>query len=379
MSGLGARISGIGYELGEELVGNEVMSSIVEYNVARALGKKIENLSDAERAKRCTSPEWIIKRTGIETRYFADKKTATSDLAARAVLKAVAQSGRRVQDCGFILVATVTPDHLYSPPTASLVQEKVGLLVRDDLGLRDCLVLDAAAACSSFAAALRLGYSLITSGGFNFGMVVGADKMSVTVNFADRAFCILLGDAAAAVTLEAVPEAENSFWRGSNSFFSWSDGNKGENIIAKVGGSRSPTTPDVFINPFERPDKLQQDGNAVFKDMVRLIPVPNKSSGTIIGAALAKAGVSLKEIDLIFFHQANSRILEVVQEKLEEAGFQGIIFNTINRFGNTTSASIPLGMAVAFEEGVLRKGQKVLTCAFGGGYTAGTALFEWMI
>ena len=374
----GARISGIGYELGEEVVINERISEIVETRVAQILGREP---NDEERAKLCTNPEWIFERTGITTRYFASEKTATSDLAAKAVIKAIAHSHHKIQDCQFIVVASVTPDYLYAPPTGALVQHKIDFApVLENLGLQECFIVDTSSACSSFGAALRLGYSLIASGQFLFGVVVGADKMSTTVNFADRNFCVLLGDAAAAITLEATSTDKNAFWRGPYSFFSWSDGSRGDVIIARVGGSAEPFSPELInSNQFERPDKLWQDGQRVFKDMNRLLYSAEKPNWTIVGQALFKAGIRLSEIDRIFFHQANGRIISGAEDKMREAGFKGVIFNTIDRFGNTTSPTIPLGMAVAYEEDVLKRGHKVLICVFGGGYTAGTALFEWAI
>lgn len=374
----GARIGGIGYELGEELVTNQKISELVDARVVQILGR-IPN--EEERAKLCTNPEWIFERTGINTRYFAAEKTATSDLAASAVKKAIEHSHHKIQDCKFIVVATVTPDYLYAPPTGALIQDKIGFAsIQESLDLQECFIVDAASACSSFGAALRLGYSLIASGQFLFGVVVAADKMSVTMNFADRNFCVLLGDAAAAVTLEATSPEKGAFWRGPSSFFSWSDGSKGDVIITRVGGSARPFSSETIDgNQFERPDKLWQNGRRVFKDMNNLLYSAEEPQQTIIGQALFKANVRLPEIDFIFFHQANKRITAWAEAEMRKNGFTGRVFNTIDRFGNTTSPTIPLGMAVAYEEGHLKNGHKVLTCAFGGGYTAGTALFEWTI
>lgn len=377
----GIRISGIGYELGEELISNERMSDIVEKCVKRSLGKN--ELSEEEIKRYCTYPEWIFTRTGIKERYFAHPETATSDLATRAALKAIKHSGHDIQDCGFVLVATVTPDYPYSPPTAALGQHKIGIETRFLTGLRECFVTDNTSACSSFGAGLKIGHALIASGHHWFGVVIGADKMSTTVNFTDREFCILLGDAAAAVTLEAVPEKKSDFWLGPNSFFSWSDGSKGGNIIAEAGGSANPITygmmEEMPANKFKRPDKLQQNGPAVFKDMGRLLYSVSSPEKTLIGCALKKAGLRMDEIDIVFFHQANLRIIEMAEDEMMKSGFRGKLFNTISEFGNTTSASVPLGMAIAHERGHLTRGQTILICAFGGGYTAGTAIFKWSI
>lgn len=376
----GVRVSGIGYELGEELIPNEIMSAIVEERVKRSLGK--DDLSKEEIAKYCTNPDWIFTRTGIRERFFAYPETATSDLAAKAALKAIKHSGHDVQDCEFVLMATVTPDFLYSPSTAALVQHKIGIDTHP-LGLRECFVDDNNSACTSFSAALKLGCSLIASGQYRFGIVVGADKMSTTVNFTDREFCILLGDAAAAVTLKAVSKEKNTFLVGGESFFSWSDGAMGENIIAKAGGSANPITvemlSEMLANKFVRPDKLWQAGKKVFRDMGHLLYSASRPSETIIGCALNKAGLAMDEIDIVFFHQANLRIIEMAKDEMIKSGFRGEIFNTISEFGNTTSASVPLGMAIAHERGHLTRGQTILICAFGGGYTAGTAIFKWSI
>ncbi len=384
-SGLsGVRISGIGYELGDKLILNEDISAMVEASVKAKLGKS--ELSDKEKDSNLTSHEWIVPKTGIEQRYFAGQEVATSDLAARAARKAILKSGRKLDECEFIIIATVTPDYPYSPPTSPLIQNKIGRSVASEWGLKECFTVDVSSACTSFIAALRLGCSLIASGQFKFGVVVGADKMSTTVDFSDRNFCVLLGDAAAAITLQADLGAGETFYLRSNSFFSWCDGSKGENIIAKIGGSAKPITRELLDGKDDSKDrppisefKLWQDGHSVFKDMSRLIFSAEKPERTVMGRALAKAGVSLASIDIVFFHQANLRIIKIVEDKMLEAGFNGIIFNTISRFGNTTSASVPLGMAVAHEEGILKKGQLVLACAFGGGYTAGTAIFNWTI
>jgi len=212
----GVRVSGIGYELGEDLITNEAVSEIVNSNVRKALGR--EPTAD-EAEKYLTNPEWITERTGIEERYFARPETATSDLAAKAVLKAIEMSGRSVQDCEFILVATVTPDYLYSPSVAPLVQRKIGFKPRTGSKLNKMRGCDVSLACTSFMEALSIGHSHIASGKHKFGVVVGADKMSTAVNPADRTFFPLLGDAAAAMTLEAVPAEENAFLPGGQSFF----------------------------------------------------------------------------------------------------------------------------------------------------------------
>lgn len=380
-SPFGVRISGIGYELGEELISNEHISSLIEVEVKNALGKT--NLTDEEREDFCTSPQWILKRTGIKQRYFA-LGSATSDLAVKAARKAFELRGNGIEDCEFILVATVTPDYLYSPPTAALVQHKIGLVIRNELGLKECFVADVTAACSSFAAALRFGYSLLASGQFRCGVVVGADKMSTSVTLTDRGFAIVLGDAAAAVVLETASKDKDDFL-GAASFFSWADGSKGRNIIAEIGGSANPLTLEFMEafstnrNNFVRPDKLWQDGKKVLEDMAEILYLVKKPEDSVIGAALAKAKFELSEIDIVFFHQANSRILDWPVERMRRNGFRGIVFNTIDRFANTTSATAPLGMAVAYEEKILQFGQRVLICVFGGGYTAGTAIFKWSL
>lgn len=377
----GVRVSGIGYELGEDLITNEAVSEIVNRSVREALGR---DATADEAEKYFANPGWIADRTGIQERYFARPETATSDLAAKAVLKAIEMSGRSVQDCGFVLVATVTPDYLYSPPTAALVQRKIGFQPRNGSKLNQIIGADMSLACSSFAVALRFGRSLIASGECEFGVVVGADKMSTAANPADRAFYVLLGDAAAAVALQAVPETGNSFLTQGKSFFSYLDGEGWDKIIALLGGSRNPLTfgvmEEMSRNQLLRPDKLQQDGPTVLREIGNLVYSNSKPEETIIGCALAEAGIGLSELDFVFLHQASGRIITPIERKIQRTpGFKGNIFNTYSRFANTTSASFPLGMAVAYKEGELKKGDTVLGCVFGGGYSAGTAIFRWSI
>ena len=377
----GVQVSGIGYELGEDLIDNKRVSEIVNASVRRTLGR---NSTEEEEKNLFTDADWISERTGIHGRYLARPETATSDLAAKAVLKAIERSDRKVQDCGFVLVATVTPDYFFSPPTAALVQKKIGFQPRNGSKLNQIIGADMSLACSSFATALRFGYSLIASGECEFGVVVGADKMSTAANPADRSFYVLLGDAAAAVALQAVSEKENAFLTQGKSFFSYLDGEGWDKIIALLGGSRNPLTfgvmEEMSRNQLRRPDKLWQDGVTVLKEIGNLVYSNSKPEGTIIGDALANSGIGLSELDFVFLHQASGRIVAPIKRRIQKApGFKGNIFNTYARFANTTSASLPLGMAVAYEEEKLKKGDNILGCVFGGGYSAGTAFFRWSI
>jgi 3-oxoacyl-[acyl-carrier-protein] synthase-3 len=303
-------------------------------------------------------PLWIVERTGIRERRVADPSIATSDLAAEAVRRAIDSSGVRPDAVEFVIVATVTPDYLASPPTASLVQVKAGL--------PSVSALDVSAACTSFVKALEHGYTLIRSGCAKAGVVVGADIMTRIANHNDRATLPLFGDAASAFVLEATSLEYDEF--GPRNFYSGSDGTFASLIEIPAGGSRRPLTVHDITDPFVPGYVLRMNGREMFK-----VVVP-RLAHHIIPDALKKAGVaSLGEVDAIVFHQANLRMIEAVQGKLN---YRGIVPINIDRFANTTSASIPLCFAEALESGKIKEGMRVLFVAFGGGLTWATALMR---
>ncbi|MFA4936817.1 MAG: ketoacyl-ACP synthase III [Patescibacteria group bacterium] len=379
-------ITGVGYCLGEKKIDNQTMADIIEVAVRQ---KKFRisgstDLTEKEVKELLTTPDWIESRTGIKSRYFTSG--STSDLAAQAVQKGISSCGRKIDECEFIIVATVSPDYRYSPPTAALVVGKInvsGNLVRDELGLKNCLVVDVSSACTSFGAGLLLGYSLIKSGLYKFGVVVGADKMSSTVDMSNRNFSILLGDAAVAFVLESVSAAHSSFPYGAISFFAGTEPAGALNIMARAGGSANQLTLEDLVEAetdlFKfRPDMLWQDGKKVLKEVINLLSNPKEAADNIVvGKAINRAGISLDNIDIIFPHQANLRINDNIESNLRERGYKGLMYNTIQQFGNTTSAAVPLGVAKAWEDGTLKIGDKILLLPFGGGYTFIAIFITW--
>lgn len=373
-------ITGLGHEVGELTVTNDdVAQRLLTANTqkkARSTGTADASLDQAEVLELSTTDEWIQQRAGIKERRYTTR--STSQLAAAAIRQAVADANRHLNDLEFILVATVSPDHPYSPPTGCLTHGDLGLDIKDELGIKSFLPVDISDACSSFGAALILGHSLIASGKYTFGVVVGADKMSTTFDPSDRAFSILLGDAAAVLALQAVSDPKlDSFPYGPNSFFFGTDPAGAENIMTPAGGSARPLTLDALQQAETslgtiRPDRLVQKGRTVFKEMINFVP------GMVVGA-LKRVGLTLNEIDIIFPHQANLRLNEPIEARLRELGLRkdAKVWNTIQLFGNTTSAAIPLGMSLAWEAYELEPGMVILLLYFGGGYTFGCIPIRW--
>lgn len=356
----GVKITGVGCYVPDDVVTNEgvVKMLLGRRSVLEATGRL--DPSDPRRIQFETDPEWIEQRTGIRERRFAKPEEATSDLVIPAAEKALAMAGLRRDAVNFIIVATVTPDHQASPPTASIVQERLGIPSSAAL-----LAYDTSAACTSFVIALAQGYALIRSGVCRAGLVVGADVMTRIANPNDRRTFILFGDAAGCFVLERTAEAEDEF--GPRNFLFGSDGSCRDLISIPAGGSRKAVSAAAVEDPFDQSHKLRMDGSAVFKTVVPLIK-------EIVPRAVANAGLTLRDIDLLLFHQANGRMVEPVEESLRRQGFCGLVYNNIASFANTTCGSLPLSYTQAVEQGLLRQGQRTLLVAFGGGLTWGTAL-----
>lgn len=321
-----------------------------------------------------TSDEWIRERTGIAQRSIAAPTIATSDLAEIATRRALLHSGLDVKAVERIDLATVTPDHLASPPTVALVAHKLGRDCAAHGALDTLFGADTTVACSSFIAALQNDYAAIASGICRNGIVVGSDVMSRVVNFDDRGFSVVLGDGAGALVLEACDESESTF--NAKSFYFGMDGRYADRIIARAGGSRLPSTSELIE---AHQEKLWMDGRAVFKEIVPLIFSEGDLKKSVIGNGLTRAGKTLRDINCIFFHQANLRMIAPVEKKLRAAGFHGTVFNNIQRYGNTTSAAIPLLITEAHSQGILSYGDTFMAVVFGGGYSWGTAIGRWTV
>jgi 3-oxoacyl-[acyl-carrier-protein] synthase-3 len=298
-----------------------------------------------------TSDEWIMQRTGIRERHIVDSGVATSDLAKEASLAAIAKAGLTADDINVIIVGTVTPDMLF-PSTACLVQDKIGA--------RRAWGFDLSAACSAFTYALTVGSQMIGSGTAKYVLVVGADVMSSIIDYTDRATCVLFGDGAGAVVLGP---AHDGF--GILDFEHHVDGSGGPALCMPAGGSRRPASHETID---QRLHYVKQEGHTVFKFAVR-------NTGDVCERLLQRNNLTAHDIDLFVSHQANRRIIMSAAERLGLPEDKVII--NIDRFGNTTAATIPLALNDAVKDGKLKKGHTVLLASVGAGFTVGSVLVKW--
>jgi 3-oxoacyl-[acyl-carrier-protein] synthase-3 len=299
-----------------------------------------------------TNNEWIMSRVGIRERHIVDKGVATSDLATEAAKVALANRGIEASELDAIIVATVTPDMLF-PATACLVQHK--------LGAHKVWGFDLSAGCSQFVYALQVGAQFVQTGAHKKVMVIGADVMSSIIDYTDRATCVIFGDGAGAVILE--PSEDDSI--GLIDFVHEVDGAGGASLFMPGGGSLNPPTHETVDKKMH---VVHQDGAAVFKFAVRKMA---ESCDEI----LKKNGLTGSDIDVFIPHQANLRIINATADRLKMRP-ESIVIN-IDRYGNTTGATIPLAMQTAVEDGRLKKGSMVLLAAVGAGFTVGTTLLRW--
>lgn len=294
-----------------------------------------------------TSDEWITSRTGIKERRIADENTAASDVAYGAAEKALKAAGVSPQELDVIIVGTITPDFIF-PSTGCVLQSR--------LGAKKAYAFDLMAGCSGFLYALQVAEGIIKSGGAEKILAIGADVLSKVTDFEDRSTCILFGDGAGAAVLTASDEP------GILSSILSSDGNDWDLLYVPAGGSRMPIGEEVLKS---RDQYIKMKGNDVFK-----VAVKSMESATM--DAIAKANVSPEDIDLFVPHQANYRILEAVRKRL---GFpEEKVFSNLDKYGNTSGASIPLALDEAIRQGKVKEGNLVLFAAFGAGFTWGASV-----
>jgi len=307
-----------------------------------------------------TNDEWIMSRVGIRERHIVDKGVATSDLAAEAARRALAERGIPASDLDAIIVATVTPDMLF-PATACLIQHKIGA--------QKVWGFDLSAGCSQFVYALQVGAQFVQSGAHKKVMVIGADVMSSIIDYTDRATCVIFGDGAGAVIIEPTGEefdkAYNQEAFGLIDFLHEVDGAGGVSLYMPGGGSLHPSSHETVDKKMHY---VHQDGQAVFKYAVRKM-------AEVCDEILKRNGLTGSDIDLFIPHQANLRIINATADRVKLRP-ESIIIN-IDRYGNTTGATIPLAMETARQEGKLKKGSLVLLAAVGAGFTAGATLLRW--
>lgn len=301
-----------------------------------------------------TTDQWIQERTGIRERHIVDKGVATSDLAVEAARKVLAERGLSANDVEAIIVATVTPD-MFFPSTACLVQHK--------LGAKNVWGFDLSAACSAFVYALQVGAQFIATGAHKKVMVIGADVMSSIIDYSDRATCVIFGDGAGAVILEP---AENDSV-GLIDYLHEVDGAGGCALSMPGGGSLNPSTRDTVEKKLHY---VHQDGQAVFKFAVR-------KQTELCEKLLQRNGLKGSDIRVFIPHQANRRIITATADRLG-LNPESVIIN-IDRYGNTTAATIPLAMETARQEGKLKKGDLVMLASVGAGFTVAAALLRWAL
>jgi 3-oxoacyl-[acyl-carrier-protein] synthase-3 len=299
-----------------------------------------------------TNNQWILERTGISERHIAEPEIATSDMAVEAARVVLQQRGIEATDLDAIIVCTVTPDMLF-PATACLVQNR--------LGAKGAWGFDLVAACSGFVYGLTTAAHLVAGGSHKKVLVIGSDTMSRIIDYTDRATCILFGDSAGAMLIEPTEDGEEGFI----GFLNEIDGSGGDYLKQPAGGSRMPSTAETVQR---RLHYVKQEGQQVFKYAVRKMFECSRD-------LLAKHGLTANDIAVMVPHQANRRIITAAAERLGIA-CEKVIIN-IDRYGNTTAATIPLATRDAVESGKLKKGDLVLFAAVGAGYTVGVNLWRW--
>jgi 3-oxoacyl-[acyl-carrier-protein] synthase-3 len=293
-----------------------------------------------------TSDEWIRERTGIRERRISDEGTATSDLALLAAERALLAANTAARDLDLIVVCTCSPDTLF-PSTACILQDKLGAV--------KAAAFDLSAACSGFNYGLAVASQLIESGHYRKVLLVGADTLAKYLDWSDRGTCILFGDGAGAVVLEATKEK-----KGVLSSWLHAEGNLGQHLVMPGGGSRDP---EEINGRF-----IRMDGKEVFRFAVRALE-------TSIHRILNQSGFSVGDIDLFIPHQANIRIIQHVMKKMRL--HKEKVYVNLQKYGNTSAASVPLALDEAVGEGKVKAGDLIILSGFGAGLTAGANIIRW--
>ena len=301
-----------------------------------------------------TNDEWIMERVGIRERHIADPGMATSDMAIMAARCALSQRGVDPAELNTIIICTVTPD-MFFPSTACLVQ--------NGLGARGAWGFDLSAACSGFVYGLTTGAHLVAAGTHQKVLVIGADTMSRIIDYTDRATCVLFGDGAGAMLLEPAENGDSDY--GYIDFLGEVDGSGGDFLKMPAGGSRMPASHETVDR---RLHYVHQEGQQVFKYAVRKM-------FEVCRDLLHRNGLTRDDVGVMIPHQANIRIINAAAERLGMPPEKVLI--NIERYGNTTSGTIPLATRDAIHQGKLKKGDIVLFAAVGAGYTVGASLWRW--
>lgn len=318
--------------------------------VGSCVPERILSNADLERMVE-TSDEWITTRTGIRERRIAAEGQATSDLATEAARRALADAGIQAGEVDLIIVATITPDMPF-PSTACLVQHR--------LGATRAAAFDIEAACSGFVYALDIASHFVASHTYDTVLVIGAEKMSSVVDWTDRNTCVLFGDGAGAAVLQNRPSAH-----GLLTTCLGSDGGKASLLELPAGGSACPAT---AASVAAGRHFLRMDGKETFRNAVNAMV-------TAANQALGRCGIGIDRIQCIIPHQANQRILAAVAERLGARPEQ--VFSNVEKYGNTSAASVGIALDEAVKSGRIRRGDLVLMVVFGAGLTWGAAVIEW--
>jgi 3-oxoacyl-[acyl-carrier-protein] synthase-3 len=298
-----------------------------------------------------TSDEWIVSRTGIRERRIAADDETTTTLSVHASRDALAVAGMEPDELDLVIVATCSPDY-YMPAT--------GVLVAHELGAKRAAGFDLMAACSGFVFSLATASAYVRSGMYRNVLVVGVELLSRFLDYTDRNTCVLFGDGAGAVIVSAADGPG-----GLLGLDMYSDGSGKEGIIFPAGGSACPTTAQTIA---EGGQFVHMAGKEVYKYATRQLAESSR-------AALRSAGLAVDDIDQFLFHQANLRIIESVQNAVGIPAEKTYL--NIERYGNTSAASVPMALVEAIADGRVKPGDRLLMAAFGAGYTAGAAVFEW--
>ncbi|OQX74060.1 MAG: 3-oxoacyl-ACP synthase [Campylobacteraceae bacterium 4484_4] len=302
-----------------------------------------------------TTDEWILQRTGIKTRYIAEKDQVTSDLAVEASKTAIERAGLNPEEIDMIVCATITPDYFCMPSTACVIADK--------LGIKNATAFDISAACSGFVYALSIAKAFVESGMKKNILIIGAEKLSSIVDYTDRTTCVLFGDGAGAAIIGVTEERSLAVLDVKTS----SDGEYQDFLITPGGGSKYPCSHETVDQHLQF---LKMKGNETFKLAVNTLTKDVKE-------ILDENGMDASHIDWFVPHQANFRIIDAVARKLKFDAQKTVL--TVSDYGNTSAASIPMAINRWYEEGKIKHGDLMLLDTFGGGLTWGSALVHFAL
>ncbi len=297
-----------------------------------------------------TNDEWITSRTGIKERHIVEDDVSTSDIAYQAALEALEDSGLTAKDIDLIIVATVTPDMAF-PATACLIQERIGA--------DKAAAFDLEAGCSGFVYSLSVAAQFIETGVYQNALVIGAETLSKITDWEDRGTCVLFGDGAGAAILQATEKG------GMLAFELGADGTGGKSLYLPAGGSLKPSSKQSIE---KKEHYIKMEGNQVFKFAVKIM-------GEASVNVLEKAGLSPIDVDLLVPHQANTRIINAAANRLKLG--EDKVFINLPKYGNTSSASIPIALYEARENGLVKDGNTIVLVAFGAGLTWASTAMVW--